>query len=50
MLIMGLTCLVVGIIASFLPETLNEYLPQNVQEAKQFGKNAKYFSLAKVKS
>jgi hypothetical protein len=49
MLIMGLTCLVVGIIASFLPETLNKYLPQNIQEAKQFGKNGqKYFSLAEI--
>jgi hypothetical protein len=47
MMIMGSVCLVAGFASTFLPETLNESLPQNIMEAKKFGKNRKYFSLAR---
>ncbi|GIX97827.1 organic cation transporter 1 [Caerostris darwini] len=45
--LIGLTSLVTGILASFLPETLNENLPQTMTDAEAFGKNQKYFSWTK---
>ncbi|CAG2172216.1 unnamed protein product [Oppiella nova] len=48
MFIMGFGCLIAGIASSFLPETLNENLPQNSAESKKFGKNKSYFCLANV--
>nr|XP_027205182.1 organic cation transporter 1-like [Dermatophagoides pteronyssinus] len=47
--IIGIICLIASIIASFLPETLNEYLPQRAHEAAQFGSDKKYFSMANLK-
>ena len=46
MFIMGSGCMVAGIASSFLPETLNENLPQNSKELEKLGKNKPYFSLA----
>ena len=46
MIIMGTTCLLASIAGSFLPETLNENLPQNSAESKKFDKNRPYFSFA----
>ncbi|XP_054169097.1 carcinine transporter-like [Oppia nitens] len=48
MFIMGLACIIAGVASSFLPETLNENLPQNSADTQKFGKNSKYFSLAKT--
>ncbi|GIY05872.1 carcinine transporter [Caerostris extrusa] len=42
--LIGLTSFLTGILASFLPETLNENLPQTLTDAEAFGKNQKYFS------
>lgn len=46
---MGLVCVFSGVLSSFLPETLNENLPQNVAEARLLGADQKYFSLARTK-
>ncbi|CAG2100752.1 unnamed protein product [Medioppia subpectinata] len=48
MFIMGFGCLIAGIASSFLPETLNENLPQNSADSQKFGKNKSYFCLANV--
>ncbi|GIY15363.1 hypothetical protein CDAR_13391 [Caerostris darwini] len=45
--LIGLTSFLTGILASFLPETLNENLPQTMTDAEAFGKNQKYFSWTK---
>ncbi|KAF8794655.1 hypothetical protein HNY73_002614 [Argiope bruennichi] len=36
--------IVAGIMAAFLPETLNENLPQSINDAEKFGLNQKFFS------
>ncbi|GBN15824.1 hypothetical protein AVEN_213615-1 [Araneus ventricosus] len=36
--------IVAGILATFLPETLNENLPQSINDAEEFGLNQKFFS------
>ncbi|RWS28812.1 solute carrier family 22 member 5-like protein [Leptotrombidium deliense] len=46
----GVICVIAGFASMFLPETLNENLPQEVHDAQQFGKSAKFFSLAKTSS
>ncbi|GFQ96099.1 solute carrier family 22 member 16 [Trichonephila clavata] len=45
--LVGVTCLITGVAATFLPETLNENLPQTITDAEAFGKDQKYFSWAK---
>ncbi|GIX97627.1 organic cation transporter 1 [Caerostris extrusa] len=45
--LIGLTSFLTGVLASFLPETLNENLPQTMTDAEAFGKNQKYFSWTK---
>jgi hypothetical protein len=47
LLIIGLSTFVIGIISSFLPETLNENLPQTIDDGEKFGKGRKFFSWAK---
>ena len=47
MAIMSSVFLIAGISSSFLPETLNENLPQNTEDSLKFGRNKSYFSLAK---
>ncbi|GFY52502.1 organic cation transporter 1 [Trichonephila inaurata madagascariensis] len=42
--LVGVTCLITGVAATFLPETLNENLPQTITDAEAFGKDQKYFS------
>ncbi|RWS08763.1 solute carrier family 22 member 5-like protein, partial [Dinothrombium tinctorium] len=42
----GVACVLSGVASTFLPETLNQNLPQEVYEAQQFGKGQKFFSLA----
>ncbi|XP_035223450.1 uncharacterized protein LOC118196146 [Stegodyphus dumicola] len=39
-----MSCVIAGIMASFLPETLNENLPQTIFDAEEFGKHQKFFS------
>jgi len=42
-------CVVGAICASFLQETLNEKLPETVQDAALFGKGQKFWSLPQRK-
>ncbi|CAL1269583.1 unnamed protein product [Larinioides sclopetarius] len=42
--IIGMAGIVAGILASFLPETLNENLPQSISDIEEFGKHQKFFS------
>lgn len=44
--IIGSICLFAAFLASFLPETLNEYLPQRASDSAVFGQGRPYFSLA----
>ncbi|XP_069687216.1 solute carrier family 22 member 21-like isoform X2 [Periplaneta americana] len=37
-------------VSSFLPETLNKKLPDNIKDAKYFGRNEKYWSFCKKSS
>lgn len=45
--IFGSFCLLAAILQSFLPETRNEPLPQNIREAEDIGTEMKFFSLSK---
>lgn len=45
--IFGTFCLFVAVLQSFLPETMNEPLPQNIVEAEQLGSESKFFALSK---
>jgi hypothetical protein len=38
-------CFVGMLAAAFLPETLNQHLPESIQDADDFGKNNKFWSL-----
>jgi hypothetical protein len=44
---MGTISIVIGLVSTLMPETLNENLPQTIEEGNEFGKNQKYFSWAK---
>ncbi|CAL1289262.1 unnamed protein product [Larinioides sclopetarius] len=44
-LIIGLVAVLASFCGTFLPETLDEILPQTVQDGETFGKNQKYFSM-----
>lgn len=44
---MGSISIISGITASFLPETLNENLPQTIDDGDDFGRDLKYWVLAK---
>lgn len=44
---MGSISIISGIAASFLPETLNENLPQTIDDGDDFGRDLKYWALAK---
>lgn len=44
---MGSISIISGITASFLPETLNENLPQTIDDGDDFGRDLKYWALAK---
>ncbi|XP_067629935.1 carcinine transporter-like isoform X2 [Eurosta solidaginis] len=48
--ILGTLFLVGGIGALFLPETLHKKLPDTMEDARNFGKNDKFFSLPKTPS
>ncbi|KAI1305343.1 Organic cation transporter 1 [Halotydeus destructor] len=47
LLVMGSVCLMAGIAASFLPETLDKNLPQTLQDGENFGRGQAYLSLAR---
>lgn len=47
LVIMGAVCLTSGILSAFLPETLFENLPQTLEDGDSFGKDQKFFSLAR---
>ncbi|XP_054715059.1 organic cation transporter 1-like [Uloborus diversus] len=42
--IIGFLCLIAGVLATLLPESLNENLPQSIQDREEFGKDQKFFS------
>jgi len=42
---MGALCFMGMIAASFLPETLNQHLPESIQDADDFGKGNKFWTL-----
>ncbi|GFT54497.1 hypothetical protein NPIL_694641 [Nephila pilipes] len=42
-LIIGLVALTASLCATLLPETLDEILPQTIQDGETFGKDQKYF-------
>ncbi|CAL1269584.1 unnamed protein product [Larinioides sclopetarius] len=46
-LIIGLTSFITGVLGTFLPETLNENLPQTVTDAEEFGRDQTYLSWIK---
>lgn len=48
LLVLGGISVTAGVAAAFLPETLNENLPQTIEDGEQFGKDTKFFSLAKT--
>ena len=45
---MGIISILSGLMASFLPETLNENLPQTIDDGDDFGSDMKYLSFANV--
>uniref|UniRef100_A0A182JWC4 Major facilitator superfamily (MFS) profile domain-containing protein n=1 Tax=Anopheles christyi TaxID=43041 RepID=A0A182JWC4_9DIPT len=47
-LVMGLSSAVGILSALFLPETLHQSLPNTIEEAQQFGKNQRFWSLPKA--
>lgn len=49
LLIIGLVCVFSGVCLTTIPETLNENLPQTIEDAENFGKYQKYWALAKSK-
>ncbi|KAG8173280.1 hypothetical protein JTE90_012162, partial [Oedothorax gibbosus] len=46
-IVISCVCLVASGLSTFLPETLNENLPQTVIDAEKFGKDQKFFSMNK---
>ncbi|KFM65316.1 Organic cation transporter 1, partial [Stegodyphus mimosarum] len=48
-LTIGICCLLAGVLSAFLPETLNKNLPQTINDAKEFGKDQKFFSFNRQK-
>jgi hypothetical protein len=49
LIVMGLIAITSGITVAFLPETLNENLPQTLQDGDSFGAGQEFFSFAKTK-
>nr|CAD7200912.1 unnamed protein product [Timema douglasi] len=49
-IILGLLTTLAAISATFLPETLNQKLPENLTDAQNFGKDQKFWSLTPVPS
>ncbi|KAG8183926.1 hypothetical protein JTE90_029030 [Oedothorax gibbosus] len=43
--VIGSTGIIAGVMAAFLPETLNENLPQSIFDAEDFGRKQKFFSM-----
>jgi drug/metabolite transporter (DMT)-like permease len=48
-MLIGLICIVSGAVLTFVPETLNENLPQSIEDAECFADKRRYWSLAKSK-
>lgn len=48
--IIGTVALSAGVEATFLPETLNENLPQTIEDGENFGRGRKYWRFAKTKA
>lgn len=48
-MLIGIICIASGVILTFVPETLNENLPQSIEDAECFADNRSYWSFAKSK-
>lgn len=48
--ILSVLCLVGAMCATLMPETLNQKLPETVQDAAHFGRDQKFWSLAQTKT
>lgn len=42
---MAALCLIGMIVSAFLPETLNQKLPETIEDANRFGKGVRFWSL-----
>lgn len=49
LLILGVLGIVGGVLALFLPETLNQELPQTLNDGENFGLNQKFFEFPCIK-
>ncbi|ODM94866.1 Organic cation transporter 1 [Orchesella cincta] len=43
--IMGMLCIIGLVVSAFLPETLNQNLPETIDDANKFGKGVKFWSV-----
>lgn len=43
--IMAMLCVVGMVVSAFLPETLNQNLPETIDDANKFGKGVKFWSI-----
>lgn len=49
LLVLGVMGIIGGILTLFLPETMDQELPQTLQDGEEFGKDQKFFDFPCVK-